>query len=177
MVESTIRSTLLDKAFKVSLVLKGLDGVLELVGGILLLLVSPAQLGSLVQILTQHELSEDPHDHIATALVHLAGTMTVSATLFGAIYLLLHGLVKIVLVWAVLKDKLWAYPWMIAFLSVFILYQSYELVVSFTWGMVLLTAFDIFILWVTAHEYRAHRSRTKPARLQDRLSNTPPAEG
>lgn len=167
MVESTIRSTLLDKIFKVSLVLKGLDGALELVGGILLLLVSPAQLGFLVQILTQHELSEDPHDLIATALVHLAGTMTVSATMFGAIYLLLHGLVKIVLVWAVLKDKLWAYPWMIAFLGIFILYQSYELVVSFTWGMVLLTAFDIFIVWLTVHEYRAHRSRTKPAIRQE----------
>lgn len=165
MVKSVTGSTLLDRTFKVSLVLKGLDGVLELVGGILLLLVSPAQVGFLVQILTQHELSEDPHDLIATALVHLAGAMTVSATLFGAIYLLLHGLVKVVLVWAVLKDKLWAYPWMIAFLGVFILYQSYELVVAFTWGMVLLTAFDIFIVWLTVHEYRAHRSRTKNASL------------
>ncbi|WP_170133050.1 DUF2127 domain-containing protein [Arthrobacter livingstonensis] len=166
MVESATGGTLLDKTFRVSLVLKGLDGVLELVGGILLLLVSPAQVGFLVQFLTQHELSEDPHDLIATALVHLAGTMTVSATLFGAIYFLLHGLVKIVLVWAVLKDKLWAYPWMIAFLGVFILYQSYELVVAFTWGMVLLTAFDIFIVWLTVHEYRAHRTRAKDANLQ-----------
>ncbi|SEF11389.1 Uncharacterized membrane protein [Arthrobacter alpinus] len=167
MVKSATGSSLLGKTFKISLVLKGLDGVLELVGGILLLLVSPAQVGSLVQNLTQHELSEDPHDLIATTLVHLAATMTVSATLFGAIYLLLHGLVKIVLVWAVLKDKLWAYPWMIAFLGVFILYQSYELVVSFTWGMVFLTAFDIFIVWLTAHEYMAHRSKMKGANLQE----------
>ncbi|MFQ4149521.1 DUF2127 domain-containing protein [Arthrobacter sp. LAPM80] len=166
MAKSDAGSTLLGKTFKVSLILKGLDGVLELIGGILLLLVSPAQVGFLVEVLTQHELSEDPHDLIATVLVHLAGTMTVSATLFGAIYLLLHGLVKIVLVWAVLEDKLWAYPWMIVFLGVFILYQSYELVVAFTWGMVLLTAFDIFIVWLTAHEYRAHRSRTKNASLQ-----------
>ena len=156
--------TLLDKTFRVSLVLKGLDGVLELVGGILLLLVSPAQMGAVVRFLTQHELSEDPHDLIATTLVHLAGTMTVSATLFGAIYLLLHGLVKVVLVWAVLKDKLWAYPWMVAFLLVFIAYQGYEIVVAFSWGMVLLTAFDIFIVWLTLHEYRAHRARTKDDR-------------
>jgi len=165
MAKSATGSSLFDKTFKVSLVLKGLDGVLELAGGILLLLVSPAQLGSLVRILTQHELSEDPHDLIATTLVHLGGTMTVSATLLGAIYLLLHGLVKIVLVWAVLKDKLWAYPWMIAFLGVFILYQSYELVVAFSWGMVLLTAFDSFIVWLTLHEYRAHHTRTKHASL------------
>lgn len=151
--------TLLDRTFKVSLVLKGLDGVLELIGGVLLLLVSPAQLGSLVQILTQHELSEDPHDLIATFLVRMAGTLTVSATLFGAVYLLLHGFVKVVLVWAVLKEKMWAYPWMITFLLAFILYQGYELLVAFSWGMVLLTAFDIFILCLTWYEYRRHRMR------------------
>ncbi|RAX45950.1 DUF2127 domain-containing protein [Arthrobacter sp. AQ5-05] len=156
---TTADRTLLDITFRISLVLKGLDGVLELVGGFLLLVVSPAQMGALARLLTQHELSEDPNDLVATALVHLAGTLTVSATLFGAIYLLLHGLVKVVLVWAVLKDKLWAYPWMIAFLLVFIAYQGYEMVVAFSWGMALLTAFDIFIVWLTAHEYRSHRAR------------------
>ncbi len=159
MVEASTGTTPLDKVFKISVALKGLDGVLELVGGILLLLVSPAQMASMVHFLTQHELSEDPHDLVATTLVHWAGTMTVSATLFGAVYLLLHGLVKVVLVWAVLRDKLWAYPWMIAFLLVFITYQVYRLLVAFTWGMVLLTAFDIFIVWLTWHEYRAHRAR------------------
>jgi uncharacterized membrane protein len=155
--------TLLDKTFKVSLILKGLDGLLELVGGILLLVVSPTQIGALVRILTQHELSEDPHDLIATTVVHLAGNLTGSATLFGAVYLLLHGLVKVVLVWAVLRDKLWAYPWMIAFLLVFIAYQSYELVVAFSWGLALLTAFDILIVWLTWHEYRSHHARSRNA--------------
>ena len=157
--EATGDRTLLDRTFQVSLILKGLDGVLELIGGVLLLLVSPAQLGSVARFLTQHELSEDPHDLIANILVHYAGTLTVSASLFGAVYLLLHGLVKIVLVWAVLKDKLWAYPWMVAFLLVFIAYQCYQLVIGFTIGMALLTAFDIFIVFLTIHEYRAHKTR------------------
>ncbi|WP_053544309.1 hypothetical protein [Corynebacterium deserti] len=34
--------------------------------------------------------------------------------LFSSICLLTHGLVKVVLVAVVLKNKLWAYPWMIA---------------------------------------------------------------
>ena len=158
MAKPATNGRLLDKVFKVSLVIKGLDGVLELVGGILLLLVSPAQIGSLVQSLTQHELSEDPNDLIATTLVRWAGSMTASATLFGAVYLLLHGLVKIVLVWAVLKDQLWAYPWMIAFLLTFIAYQGYKILAHFTWGMVLLTAFDIFIVWLTLREYRSRKA-------------------
>src|SRR6185437_10651078 len=154
-------TTLLDRTFRVSLILKGLDGVLELIGGVLLLLVTPQQIGDLVHFLTQHELAQDPHDFLANSLVHLSSNLSGSATLFGAIYLLLHGLVKIVLVWAVLKDKLWAYPWMIAFLLVFIVYQCYRIVVAFSWGLVLLTAFDIFIVWITAREYRLHRARNR----------------
>ena len=150
--------TALDRTFRISLVLKGLDGVLELIGGALLLLVSPEQMGSLVRVLTQHELSQDPHDVIANSLVHATGHLTASASLFGAIYLLLHGLVKVILVWAVLRDKLWAYPWMIAFLLVFIAYQAYRLLVSFSWGLLLLTAFDIFIVWLTWREYRSRRA-------------------
>ena len=153
------RHTLLDRTFVVALILKGLDGVLELVGGVLLLVVTPAQIGSLVRLLTQHELSEDPHDLIATSLLRFATDLTGSATLFGAIYLLLHGAVKVVLVWAVLTNHLWAYPWTMAFLAIFIVYQSYELVVGFSWGLLLLTAFDIFILILTWREYSVRRAR------------------
>ena len=151
--------TLLDRTFQVSLILKGLDGVLELVGGILLLVISPAQLGAVARVLTQHELAEDPHDLIATTLVRLAGGLSVSATLFGAVYLLAHGAVKVVLVWAVLANRLWAYPWMIGFLIVFIGYQAYQLAVGFSCGVALLTAFDIFIVVLTWREYMIRRRR------------------
>jgi uncharacterized membrane protein len=154
----------LGRTFKVTLVLKGLDGLLELVGGILFLAVPPHRIGSLVRLLTQHELTEDPTDLVANALRNLAGALTASATLFAAIYLLLHGLVKVVLVWAVLRDKLWAYPWMIGFLLVFILYQGYQLTVAFSWGLALLTVFDAFIAWLTWHEYKAHKLRAATSR-------------
>ncbi|TDW29806.1 DUF2127 domain-containing protein [Cryobacterium psychrophilum] len=156
-------SSLLDRTFRVSLILKGLDGVLELIGGVLLLVVAPEQLGAITRLLTQHEISEDPHDVIANSLLNLTADLSVSATLFGAAYLLLHGLVKVVLVWAVLRDQLWAYPWMIGFLLVFIAYQSYQIATAPSWGMILLTAFDIFIVWLTWREYGLHRTRHTPA--------------
>jgi uncharacterized membrane protein len=157
-------TTLLDRTFRVSLILKGLDGVLELVGGVLLLLVSPHQITDIVRFLTQHELAEDPRDLIGNYLVNLTDSLSLSATLFGALYLLLHGLVKVVLVWAVLTDKLWAYPWMIGFLVVFIVYQTYQMVLTFSVGLLVLTAFDIFIVWLTWREYQIHRlRRTRPS--------------
>ena len=75
----------------VGIVLKGLDGVLEVVGGLLLLVLSPATIDRLTMALTQHELSQDPHDFIATHLVHATSGLTGSAVQFGAIYLLSHG--------------------------------------------------------------------------------------
>lgn len=155
----------LDRAFFVSLILKGLDGVLELVGGVALLLITPAQITAIVHALTRQELREDPHDLIANWLINYTGTLGVSATVFGAIYLLVHGIVKVFLVVAVLRDKLWAYPWLIGFLIVFIIFQGYELILHVSWGLSLLTAFDIFIVILTVREYRLHRQR-RAARVE-----------
>ena len=75
-----------------------------------------------------------------------------SASLFAAAYLL-HALVKVILVWAVLTNHLWAHPWMITFLLIFIAYQSKELFVRASWWLAALTAFDIFIVYLTWREY------------------------
>src|SRR4051795_10071343 len=104
---------LLDRTFEIGILLKGLDGLLELLGGALLLVVSPAAISRIAATLTQHELSEDPHDFIATHLLRVSHGLTGSAVWFAAAYLLLHGLVKVVLVLALLRNKIWAYPWMI----------------------------------------------------------------
>lgn len=108
----------LDRVFAVGIVGKGLNGVAELLGG-LLLFVKPAQIRQLAASWTYSELSEDPHDLIATYLLHTTSRLTGSAVLFGAIYLLAHVVVKVVLVVALLMNKLWAYPWMIVVLLLF----------------------------------------------------------
>jgi uncharacterized membrane protein len=158
-------SPALDKTFKIGLVLKGLDGVLEVAGGILLLFLTPHAIEHVVRALTAHELSEDPHDLVARYLLHTAGHLTKGTTLFGAIYLLSHGIAKIVLVALVLKDKLWAYPWLIALLLAFIGYQLYQIIaVHFSAGLTALTVFDAALVWLTWREYRSKRTRAHPAR-------------
>ncbi len=145
---------LLDQTFEVGIILKGLDGLLEVIGGLLLLLVSPATIDRVVTSLTQHELSEDPHDFLATHLLKTAHGLTGSALLFGAVYLLSHGAVKVILVAALLKNELWAYPWMIIFLGVFIIYQVYRLSFRPSVGLSALTVFDALISGLTFREYR-----------------------
>jgi uncharacterized membrane protein len=147
-------------------ILKGLDGALEIVGGLLLLFVSPATIHSIVRWLTQHELSQDPHDFIANHVLRSTQDLSRATTVFAAIYLLSHGVAKVVLVVAVLRDQTWAYPAIIALLLGFIAYQLYRLVVDPTVGLLLLTLFDAFVVVLTWKEYQArhgHRRRAAPA--------------
>ena len=159
-------SPVLDKTFKIGLVLKGLDGILEVAGGLLLLFLSPAAIEHIVRMLTAHELSEDPHDFIARYIVHTSSHLTTSTTLFGAIYLLSHGAAKIVVVALVLRDKLWAYPWLIVLLLAFIAYQLYRITaVHFSVGLTALTVFDVVLVWLTWREYQAKRARRPSGKI------------
>lgn len=145
--------------FRITLVLKGLDGLLELVSGALLLALRPEQIEGIVRLLTREELNEDPQDFIATHVLAASNSLNVHGGLsfWGALYLLSHGLIKVVLVWAVLRDRLWAYPWMIGFLLVFIAYQGYAMVIHFTIGLLLLTVLDAIVCFLTVREYRRLR--------------------
>lgn len=166
-------SPALDKTFRIGLVLKGLDGILEVIGGILLLFLSPHAIQHVVRVLTAHELSEDPHDLIARYLLHSTSHLSTSITIYGAIYLLAHGIAKVVLVAFVLRDKLWAYPWLIVLLLVFIAYQLYQITaVQFSIGLTALTIFDAVLVWLTWREYRARRAQQhnrQPSRAAPRV--------
>ncbi len=147
----------LDRVFRISVALKGLDGLLETIGGVVLLFVSPASINHFVRWITAHELTQDPHDFVARHLLHSASQLSTSSTLYGAVYLLAHGLAKVVLVVLVLRDKLWAYPWMIALLGAFIVYQLYRMTSKPSAGLAALTLFDAFVVWLTWREYHAKR--------------------
>jgi uncharacterized membrane protein len=153
----------LDRIFAVSIILKGLDGLGETIGGLLLLFVTPHEVNRTVRILTREELTEDPHDFLATHLVAAAHRIGTHDLLFVALYLLAHGVIKVVLVVALLLNRLWAYPWLIVVLIAFIGYQLYEIAVHPTAGLIALTLFDAFIVVLTWREYRTRRRR-QPSR-------------
>lgn len=150
----------LDRTFAIGIIAKGLNGIIEILGGLLLLIATPEAIGRLITALTRRELAEDPSDFLATRLLHLSQstTLTDSGLTFAAIYLLAHGVVKVVLVAAVLRGRLWAYPWMIGFLILFIGYQLYRIAVDPTAAMIALTVFDVVLTWLAIREWRRHRT-------------------
>ena len=145
---------LIHKSFEVAILLKGIDGVLEIIGGLLLLFLSPIRLNDLIILLTQHELSVDPKDLIANYMVHFASSFTTSTQYFAVYYLALHGIVKIVLVLLLWKRKIWAYPITIASLILFIIYQVYRYTIYHSVWLILLTIFDLIVIALTFIEYK-----------------------
>jgi uncharacterized membrane protein len=153
---------LLDRTFEVGIILKGLDGLAETIGGVLLLFVSPASISRIAKAVTQHELSEDPHDWISIHLLHYAHGLTNATVMYAAIYLLAHGVVKIVLVGALLRNQMWAYPALIVVLIAFIVYQLYLIAIRPTGGLIALTTFDVAITALTWREWRKQRVLRRP---------------
>ncbi len=158
MSEKVITNTpVTDDAFKISLYIKAADGILECLGGLFLLIIKPGQLDSLARLLTQNELSTDPKDFIANHVLKSAHNLTSASLIFGALYLLSHGILKIVLVIEVLRKKLWAYIGLIVVTAVFIVYQIYRLTDKLSIGLVILTLFDVLVIYLTQKEYRKQR--------------------
>ncbi len=156
--------TLLDKTYEIGILIKGIDGVLELLGGILLAAVPPHAFGSLAQRLTHDELSSNPHDFWATHVLHYGQHLASGHSWFAILFLLTHGLVKVVLVAALLRNKLWAYPFALGALSLFLIYQAYVLIIDPSFGMAVLTVLDVAIIWLVWREWGKVKREGFPAK-------------
>jgi len=152
----------LDKVFKVSVLLKALDSFIELIAGLLLLIISPHDIERITTSLTQHTLSVNPHNFLATTILHAGNNLAHNSRLYGGLYLLIHGVVKLAVIIGVLIQKLWAYPSLIIVLLAFIVYQLWNIIHKITLGMTLLTIFDIFIVVLTWFEWQKHKRRIRP---------------
>ena len=157
------RDKRLHQAFEVGIILKGLNALLEIVLGIGLLTPVADRVSSFVLSLAQDELVEDPTDFFATHIEKYSHLLSPDAQFFGSMYLLSHGIVKGVLVYGLLREKLWAYPASIAVLILFIIYQVIRWMSTRSVALVLLTIFDLVILWLIWHEYkRLQREAERP---------------
>ncbi len=165
--------------FVASLMLKAIDAILEIAGGFLAFFISPPMLNYIVGALVRRELIEDPGDFIARNLLALAHQYAPSVQVFIGIYLLAHGVLKIFLVYNLLKNRMWSYPLAIIIFSMFALYQIYKFVQSPNIGLILLTMLDIVVIVLTYLEYRritAARAKTKHKLSGSARQEVPKAE-
>jgi uncharacterized membrane protein len=129
--------------FVVSVTLKGLHALIEIAGGLLLYLLSADRLARWLGEIDRHDWIVR---HFPASEEH-----------FYAFYLLSHGLVKLVIVAGLLREKLWAYPASFAVFGAFIAYQLYRYSYTHDFGLILLSIFDLFVIALAVHEYRLLR--------------------
>jgi uncharacterized membrane protein len=149
-----VREKTIHRIFDVSVALKGAHALIEILGGLALYLVSTETIVGIINRYSQDQLVEDPHDFIATHLLEFAEGFSVEKHDFYAFYLLSHGLVKLIVVAGLLREKLWAYPASFVVFGAFIAYQLYRYSYTHDVSLILLSIFDLFVIALAVHEYR-----------------------
>jgi uncharacterized membrane protein len=139
------------KAFVVSLAIKAITAVTQVILGFVLLFTT--KVTEIIIFLTRNELIEDPTDFFAVRVNDIL-PLTAHTQFVGALYLLVHGFIKVFLIWGLLKNKLWAYPASLVFIGIIVFYQFISLVPHHPVVLIILTLFDIGVAFLIWHEYR-----------------------
>ncbi len=140
--------------FDLALILKIINGALEMLAALLVLFVPPSLVLRLAEFATSGELARDADDPIAATIQNAARAFTIHTHYFLAVYLALHGAIKVGLVIGIFAKKKIAYPLFMIALAGFGAYEAYR---GFMLNELLLKAlavFDFSLLVVTSHEYR-----------------------
>lgn len=156
---STRGGALLDRFYRIGVVLKGLDGLAEFVAGLLLWL-TPDLLEKVLRPLTGTVDGDHP---VRNLIAHWAGKLDHDLSngphTFIVLFLLTHGIIKLVLVYCLLREYVRVYPYAISVLVLFAVYQVYVLITGPSVGMALLTLLDIAIIWLVWREWRQLKRR------------------
>ncbi|MGY1681947.1 DUF2127 domain-containing protein [Geodermatophilus sp. SYSU D01176] len=146
--------TTTDRLLRAALVLKGLDGAVELLAGVALAAVDPRELGVLTRRVVEHHLLGSPRGALAERFAAGEAALTGGDRTFAVVYLTLHGLVKVGLVVALLRELRPAYPVAVGVLAAFVVYEVDRAVRTGSaalWGA---AALDLAIMVLVVREYR-----------------------
>lgn len=152
-------------AFDIGLSFKGLDALLEITVGIGLLFLTPQRMQTVVEFITYQLPAHGVEETIARYLIAFGHSFSISSQHFAVIYMLSHGILKMVVILFLWRQKLWAYPISIYVFVFFIAFQMYRFTETYSVMLILLTILDLFMIALTILEYRRikslHRDRVR----------------
>lgn len=146
------------------LILKAANALIELIGGLIMLIVSHEWLNRLVLQIALPELKEDPDDPLMNYLITRG--LNISSQHSVAVFMLFHGLAKLIIIWLLWKNKMWAYPLAFVAFGIFISYEAHCYWESQSLFMLLIVVLDLAIITVIALKYRSlKREKCKPEEI------------
>ena len=129
---------------------------MELVVGLLLVFLSPIAINRVLSFLVQGELKEDPTDFFANLLVHTTRSAVESGGA-ASVFLIVHGVVKLVLVGGLATNRLWSYPAAIVVFAGLTAFQLYQLSQQYSLFMGVVTILDVVVTLLVIVEFRYMR--------------------
>jgi uncharacterized membrane protein len=158
--------------FRIAMAVKGIDGLIELIGGITLLLVSQTEVQKVIATVVTRDLLGPPDGSLTRHFVAGTAEFASGDRTFAVLYLLLHGAVKVALVIALLRHWLPAYPVALVVLGLFVVYELYRATQTGSVLLPVLAVVDIAVIALVVREYRALRGEQSGARKS--VKDSPP---
>lgn len=144
--EQIRKDELLHRAFYATVIVNGCIALADLCAGLFFVFKQ--------QITAFFYLSTNPLLHSLQPVVTAISTQDQT---MGIVYFFSHGIVKMILVWGLLTNRLWAYPFAIVLLSGFTIYQVYDIAMRFSYFTLLLLIVNIITIFFISREYRQIR--------------------
>jgi uncharacterized membrane protein len=156
------KPTLLDRFYFVAVAVKGIDGVIELAVGIILL-AFPTLPHMALDAISHHALTwQTPFGQFVAGYTDgLDDQLAAGGSAFLVIFLIAHGTIKLALVYCLLRRWYRAYPPALIVLGLFFAYQLYLCVVAPTATIVFFAVLDAAIIVLVQREYRELRAHAK----------------
>jgi uncharacterized membrane protein len=139
--------------FRIGVVLKGIDAALETIGGMIFLVVPAGDISQFIVKITQYQLMQNPHRLFERA-VEKSIEVTNSVHLWAGLFLLSHGLVKLLIVTGMILKKLWAYRLGLLVFIGLVIYQIAHVLKTHSAGLLILTVVDVIFILLAWREYR-----------------------
>jgi len=137
-----------------AIALKGLDGLVETVLGLLIAVTGPDKLYEFVLRFTTPELLDEGSHRLADALQRGEAALAHVSGAFAVFYLLAHGVLKFGIAINLLRAKRWIYLPACLVLAGFVLFLGYRAASHRSWLTAGLALFDLLTLALVLNEWR-----------------------
>lgn len=143
------------RIFRLAMTVKIFYGIIKIAFALALwkwaTIVDPA---GLFYQLTAKEIIEDSNDLFVRVVSPLIKHLSVDSTTFAVFYLLFWGIVDdIFLSINILRDRLWAFPFALSLITLFVIYEMYRVLHTHSLILVGIIIIDVGIFYLIAKEY------------------------